>query len=72
MDECKISNLYDLNETIAKNIFDGLTYPWEALPKIADFIIELGNTLSEDEYTKIGDDVWVAKSAEIAETAYIV
>ena len=71
MDECKISNLYDLNETIAKNIFDGLTYPWEALPKIADFIIELGNTLSEDEYTKIGDDVWVAKSATIAPTAYI-
>ena len=71
MDECKISNLYDLNETIAKNIFDGLTYPWEALPKIADFIIELGNTLSEDEYTKIGDDVWVAKSATVAPTAYI-
>ena len=71
MDECKISNLYDLNETIAKNIFDGLTYPWEALHKIADFIIELGNTLSEDEYTKIGDDVWVAKSATVAPTAYI-
>ena len=42
MDECKISNLYDLNQTIAKEIFNGCEYPWEVLPKIKDFIIELG------------------------------
>ena len=49
MEECKIENLFDLNETIAKEIFDGVTYPWEVLPKINDFIIQLGNTLDPNE-----------------------
>ena len=71
MEECKIKNLYNLDETIAKKIFDGVTYPWEVLPKINDFIIELGNTLDPEEYDKVGDDVWIAKSATVAPTAYI-
>ena len=71
MEECKIENLYDLNQTIAKDIFKGATYPWEVLPKIENFIIELGNTLSEDEYEKREDHRWIAKSAKVAPTAYI-
>ena len=71
MEECKIENLYNLKETIAKKIFDGVTYPWEVLPKINDFIIELGNTLNEEEYNKIEEDIWIAKTATIAPTAYI-
>ena len=42
MDDIKISNLYNLDETIAKDIFEGVTYPWEVLPKISDFIKEFG------------------------------
>lgn len=71
MEECKIENLYNLNETIAKDVFDGCTYPWEVLPKIKDFIIHLGNTLSKEEYDKIGENVWIAKNAKVAPTAYI-
>ena len=71
MEECKIKNLYNLEETIAKKIFDGATYPWEVLSKIEDFIIELGNTLNEEEYEKKGENIWIAKSAKIAPTAYI-
>ena len=71
MEECKIENLYNLNETIAKDVFDGCTYPWEVLPKIKDFIIYLGNTLSKEEYDKIGENVWIAKTAKVAPTAYI-
>ena len=71
MKECKIINLYDLNNTIAKDVFDGCEYPWEVLPKIKDFIIKLGNSLNSDEYDKIGDDVWIAKNAVVAPTAYI-
>lgn len=71
MEECKIINLYDLNETIAAPLFEGLTYPWEALPKIKAFIIQLGNTLPADKFNKIGEDVWIAKSAKVAPTAYI-
>ena len=71
MEECKIKNLYNLEETIAAKIFEGVTYPWEVLPKIEEFIISLGNTLSEDEYEKVGEDVWIAKSATVAPTAFI-
>ena len=31
MENAKISNLYDLNETIAKEYLEQFTYPWEAL-----------------------------------------
>jgi len=71
MKECKIKNLYNLNETIASKIFEGATYPWEVLPKIEEFIKELGNTLSSEEYEKRGEDIWIAKTATIAPTAYI-
>ena len=62
---------YSLDQTIAKDIFIGVTYPWEVLPKISSFILELGATLSEDEYEKRGENVWVAKSAKVAPTAFI-
>lgn len=71
MEECKINNLYNLNETIAREIFEGCTYPWEVLPKIKDFIVKLGETLSDEEYDKVGENVWIAKSAKVAPTAYI-
>ena len=62
---------YSLDQTIAKDIFNGVTYPWEVLPKISDFIKKLGATLSEEEYEKRGEDIWIAKSATVAPTAYI-
>lgn len=66
-----IEALFDLNQTIAAKIFEGCTYPWEVLPKIGDFIVELGNTLPESEYEKRGDNVWIHKSAEVFPSAYI-
>ncbi|MBQ5734281.1 MAG: UDP-N-acetylglucosamine pyrophosphorylase [Lachnospiraceae bacterium] len=71
MEELKIKNLYNLDETIAKDIFAGKEYPWEVLPYIGEYIKELGSTLSTDEYDKVGEDIWIAKSAKVAKTAYI-
>ena len=71
METCKIKNLYNLEETIAKDLFEGAVYPWEVLPKIEAFILELGKTLSEDEYDCIDGNIWIAKSATIAPTASI-
>ena len=71
MTQATIKELYDLNETIAKELFDGLTYPWEALPKIGEFIVKLGETLSEEKYEKRGENVWVAKTAKVFSSAYI-
>lgn len=64
-----ILDLYDLKETIAADLFKGLTYPWEALPGIHDFIIELGKSLPKELYEQRGEDIWVAKSARVASTA---
>ena len=71
MEQLTVKALYNLEETIAKDIFEGVTYPWEVLPKIGAFIVELGNTLPEDEYEKVWENVWVAKSAKVAPTAFI-
>ncbi len=71
MDRLKIENLYNLEETIAKDLFLGLTYPWEALPLIGDFIIKLGNTLDPEKYEKRGENIWVAKSAKVFDSAYL-
>ena len=71
MKELMLKENYDLNETIAKDLFEGVTYPWEVLPKIGAFIKELGATLDTEEYEKRGEDVWVAKSATVFESAYI-
>ena len=68
MESIRIENMYDLKETIAAEIFEGKTYPWEVLPFIKEFIVKLGNTLDPEEYDKIGEDIWVAKSAKIAPT----
>ena len=71
MKELTVKELYTLDETIAKDIFEGITYPWEVLPKISAFIMELGATLSEEEYDKVGENVWIAKSAKVFPSAYI-
>ena len=67
----RIEDLYDLKETIAVDIFDGLKFPWEVLPKIKDFIIKLGETLPEDRYERKGENIWIAKSAKVFPSAYI-
>ncbi len=71
MEQFKISNMYDLQESIAGEFLAQLTYPWEALSKISTFIVELGGKLSEEEYEKRGENVWIAKSAKVAPSASI-
>lgn len=66
-----IKSLFDLKETIAADIFTGCIYPWEALGKIKNEIIKIGETLSTEEYDKVGEDVWIAKTAKVAPTAFI-
>ena len=71
MKDFTISNMLDLNETIAAELFEGKTYPWEVLPEIGDFIIKLGKTLDPSEYEEKGENVWIARSATVAPTASI-
>ncbi len=71
MKEFTIANLLDLEQTIAKDLFQGKTYPWEVLPEIGAFILKLGQTLSPEEYDCVGENVWIAKSAKVAPTACV-
>lgn len=71
MQEVKVQALYNLEETIAKDIFEGVEYPWEVLPKIGNFILKLGKQLPLEEYEEVKEHVWIAKSAKVAPTAFI-
>ena len=64
-------NLFDYSRTIAKPLLETVDYPWEALPKISEFIIELGKTLDPEIYEQRGENVWVAKSAKVFDSAYL-
>lgn len=71
MEACKIVNLYNLDETIAKELLEKSTYPWEVLQNIEEYILQLGEKLNKEEYEKVGENVWIARTAKIAPTAYI-
>lgn len=63
--------LFDCNHTIAKELFENTTYPWEVLNHIGDFIMAIGPSLPKDKYDQIGDDIWIAKTANVAPSALI-
>ena len=71
MEDCKVCNLFDLNETIAKNLLKSVTYPWEVLSQIHNYILEIGSQLDLEKYDKIGEDLWIAKTAKVMPSAYI-
>lgn len=71
MEECKIINLYNLDETIAKDLMTKYEYPWEVLKHIEDYILELGKTLNEEEYIRKDNNIWIHKTAKVYDSAYI-
>lgn len=66
----RISEMYDLDHTLAKDYLAQFEYPWEALKGIKEFIIELGKTLPE-EYEQREENVWVHKTAKVFPSAYL-
>ncbi len=72
-EDLKISNMYEgqMEHTVAAEIFKGIDYPWEALPKIHDFIAALGPQLDPAEYQELRPTVWVHKSAKVFDSAYL-
>ena len=71
-----VKELYDLTHTKAADLLSSVTYPWEALPKIKDFILELGAKIDADpeesaQYEKRGEDIWIHKTAKVFDSAYI-
>lgn len=72
MENIRNKDLYNLEQTIAKELFIKYEYPWECISKIEKAIIEIGNNLSLDKYQKLGENIWIAKSAKVAKSAEII
>ena len=72
MDYIKINDLFDLTHTMAADYLNGFEYPWEALAGLAEFVRLKGIGLSETEYEKRAEDIWVHKSATVVPTAVLV
>lgn len=66
----KYDELFDLEKTIAKDLFEKVNNPWEVLPLIKDYILEIIPSLGED-YNKLKEGVYVHKSVKINPSAYI-
>ena len=66
----EVKNMYDLTHTLAAPLLESVQYPWEALPKIGEVILQLGRALGP-EYKKRGDDVWIHETATVFDSAYI-
>lgn len=64
----KTENLFDLKNTIAKELFKEIEYPWEILGKIKEFILKFGKTL-DDSFERKGEDIWISKTAKVADSA---
>jgi len=66
-----ISDLYDLNHTLAADYLRQFTYPWEALAGIGELIPAIGATLPPEDYEHTEENVWIARDAKIYPTADI-
>ncbi|MBR6709808.1 MAG: UDP-N-acetylglucosamine pyrophosphorylase [Clostridia bacterium] len=71
MHDITIQALFDLEQTIARDLLERYVYPWEALAALADYITELGKTLPADRYAQVAERVWIAHSAKVAPSASI-
>lgn len=67
----KITDLYALDHTLAKELLVRHTYPWEALSELKEWIASYGKTLPKEEYDEVAENVWVHKTASVAPTAFL-
>ena len=71
MKELTNQQLFEDKNTIAWELISRFKYPYEVLPAISEYIVTRGESLPEDRYEKWGDNVWIARSASVAESASI-
>ncbi len=66
-----VKELLDVSKTIAAELFEDVEYPWDVLDNIKGFILKLGPALPESVFDHPQEDVWIARSAHVAPTAFI-
>ncbi len=68
----KNKDMFDsFSATLAAGLFEETTYPWEALPKIRAFVLELGKMLDPSEYDRPEEGVWIHKSVKRYPNVYV-
>lgn len=67
-----MKEVVNLDYTICKNIFSDVNYIWEVIPKIKNYIIELGESLDISNYSNIGDNIWIGSNVNISDKATII
>jgi len=67
----KTGAFFEPGHTIAWKYLAALEFPWEALPCIGGYIVEIGKMLDAAEYNVFPGDVWIHKTAVVAPSAYI-
>ena len=67
----RTGDLFDLNYTLARPWLEHTEYPWEILSDIPAIIREIGATLDPARYDHPAEEIWIAKTATVAPTAYI-
>ena len=71
MDAIRVKDLYDLSHTRAAEMLAACEYPWQALSRIKETVLAIGQTLDPARYDQPKEGVWIAKSASVAPTASI-
>lgn len=71
MHQLTIAALLDLEHTIAAELFANKQYPWEVLPEIGAYILRLAERLDPAQFVQVKENVWVARSASVCESAMI-
>ena len=71
MDAIKVCDLFDLTHTRAAKMLAACEYPWEALSKIGETVLAIGQGLDLSDYDHPAENVWIAKTATVAATASI-
>lgn len=67
----KTTEIFISNKSIADGFIKSFNYPFEALPKIKEYIINLGNSL-DSNYIKKANNIWIHKSVIVSDTAKII
>ncbi len=66
MESVRTGALLDLAQTLAAPLLETVTYPWQALTRIKEFLLLIGRQLPADEYEQAGDGIWIARTARVA------
>ena len=70
--DIKIESLLDLTKTDAASLFDRAVYPFEVLGRIKSYITDvLIPSLDKSLFERRGEDVYIAKTAKVADSALI-